>query len=406
MRGSGSEGDAAPLHVAAFRRFCVARTVSRWGDTFNTVALVVLVYRLTGSGLDVGATVVLEILPVLALGFAAGAFVDRYPRVVVLVIADLARMVVAALLALSHHDLAGIYAATFAMSAATVFFNPAASSILPSLVRANDIAGANSMLWSAAVLSQIVLAPLAGLLVATGGAGPAFAVNAASFLLSAMLLSTLRTASRGPAGEARQPGQLAAGYRAIKSSRLLSTVAVTHVLAALSAGATSALLVVLAERHLHVGATAFGALIGGIGVGAGAGPLLLVRATRDVRRPRWLFGPYLLRGVVDLVLATVDSFSVVLGALVGYGIGTSTGNLAYTTTLQTAVPDAVRGRVFAFYDVIWAAARIASILIGGVLADTLGIVAVYYLGAILMLAAGTVGLLRLRGEPGGEQPDR
>ena len=60
----------------------------------------------------------------------------------------------------------------------------------------------------------------------------------------------------------------------------------------------------------------------------------------------------------------MNSFGDALAALVGYGVGTSTGNLAYTTTLQTTVPDAVSGRVFAFYDVIWAASRIASIVVG------------------------------------------
>jgi len=79
------------LSVRAFRRFFAARTVSQWGDTFNSVALVIIAYRLTGSGLAVGGTVVFEILPVLAFGFVAGAVVDRLPRLAVTIGADLAR---------------------------------------------------------------------------------------------------------------------------------------------------------------------------------------------------------------------------------------------------------------------------------------------------------------------------
>lgn len=82
-----------------FRRLFVAQTVSRWGDTLNAVALVVLVYRLTGSGLKVGATVAFEIAPVLLLGFVAGAVVDRRPRRRVIIAADLGRAALALVLA-------------------------------------------------------------------------------------------------------------------------------------------------------------------------------------------------------------------------------------------------------------------------------------------------------------------
>jgi len=77
----------------------------------------------------------------------------------------------------------------------------------------------------------------------------------------------------------------------IKASRLLSTVGVVQGLAALSAGATSALLVVPAERHLHLGAARFGLLLAAVGVGAGIGPLVLGRVAPNVERPLFLFGP-------------------------------------------------------------------------------------------------------------------
>lgn len=76
---------------AGFRRFFAACTISQWGDTFNSVALVILVYRLTGSGLKVGATVVFEIVPVVAFGFIAGALVDRLDRRRIMVTADVGR---------------------------------------------------------------------------------------------------------------------------------------------------------------------------------------------------------------------------------------------------------------------------------------------------------------------------
>ena len=393
--GHGARPARSPLRRAlghaAFRRFFAARTISQWGDTFNSVALVILVYRLTGSGLKVGATVVFEILPVLALGFLAGALVDRHPRRAIMVGADLGRAVIAALLAAFHSNLAVIYAAAFGLSAFTVFFNPAAASVVPALVGDDELVGANSAVWSAAVLSQIALAPAAGGLVAIAGAGPAFAINAISFAVSAALLVGLQLPRNVVASSGRRLRDIGEGLRAICRSQFLRTLAGVQALAALSAGATSALLVVLAERHLHVGAGRFGLLLGAIGLGAGFGPLVLQRLVRDVRRPGWLFGPYLVRGVVDLTLAAWASFPAAVAALALYGVGTSTGNVTYNTVLQTTVPDRLRGRVFAFFDILWQTARLASIGVGGVLADLLGITAVYYLGGALLIVAALMG---------------
>lgn len=371
--------------------------MSRAGDTFASVALVVLVYRLTGSGLRVGVTVAFEIAPVLLFGFVAGTVVDRVPRRRVMVAADLGRAGVALALALfGTSSLPAIYAAAFALSALTVFFNPAASSAVPALVGSGELVGANAALWSGAVLSQVVLAPVAGLTVAWAGAGPAFVVNAASFLVSAGLLAGLVLPPAAGAVAGRRLGELAEGLRAVRATPLLRTLAGVQALAALSAGATSALLVVLAQEHLRVGPSRFGVLVGAIGVGAGIGPLVLQRLVADVRRPGLLFGPYLLRGAVDLVLAASTSFGVALVSLAAYGVGTSTGMVTWNTVLQSSVPDRVRGRVFAFFDVVWQTSRLVSIGVGGVLADALGIRAVYVLGGVLLLAAGALGVSRGR----------
>lgn len=391
------------LRSSPFRRFLAGRTISQWGDTFNVVAIVILVYRITGSGVGVSGVVAFEIAPVLLLGLVAGAWVDRLPRRRVMVGADLARAAVAGLLAAFHGQLWMVYGAASLLSSFSAFFNPAASSVVPALVGEDAVVGANSAVWSAAVISQIALAPAAGALVGVAGPGPAFAINAASFVVSAILLVGLPLSARPATLPARQLTLIRQGLRAIRSSRFLLTLAEVQTLAALSAGATSALVVVLAEDHLHVGAGRFGLLLGAIGLGAGIGPLVLQKLVSDVQRRGWLFGPYILRGAVDLTLANTANFGLAAGALAAYGLGTSTGNVTYNSVLQTAVSNEVRGRVFAFYDVVWQSARLMSIGLGGVLADALGITAVYAIGGALIIVAGLLGISRA-GPPPGTKP--
>ncbi len=394
------------LASSGYRRLWTARTVSQWGDIAQFTALALLVFHLTGSGLGVSGVVIAEIVPVLVLAPLAGPLVDRLPRVTVMIGADLARMALAAVLAVWHGDIALVYAIAFGLSAGAVFFNPAAGSLLPALVKDEELVAANGWIWSAAVLSQVLLAPLAGLLTAMAGYGWAFAANAVSFGISAGLLRGLR------ASEAPRPVTASAiwtqareAFGLVGRDRLLRALATAQALAALSAGATSALLVVLAARRLDASGGGYGLLLAAIAAGAFAGPILLARLPGHGRRPTVVFTAFGLRGLVDLVLASVTALPAALGALVCYGIGTSTGNVAFATVIQSHVPDGLRGRVFSAFDLIWQSMRLVSLLLGGLLADTAGIRAVYYLGGILLAAAALAGFTTAR-HTGNRSPAR
>ena len=309
-RSADRPGLRSVLTRAGYRRLWAARTVSQAGDVVQFTTLALLVYSLAGSGLGVSGMVLAEIAPVLLLAPVAGPLVDRLPRVVVMVAADLLRLALAAALAVWHGDLAVVYSLAFGLSAGAVFFNPAAGSLLPTLVDDEELVAANSAIWSAGVLIQVAFAPVAGLLATAAGFGWEFAANAASFGLSALLLWGLRP------GEAARPvpttsiwGQARAGW---------------------------VLLVLLAARRLGVTGAGYGLLLSAIGVGAFCGPLLLTRLGSRARSPRVLFGAFGLRGLVDLVLATVTALPAAVAALVAYGVGTSAGNWA--TAQQPQVP--------------------------------------------------------------------
>jgi MFS family permease len=388
------------LAQPAYRRLWTARTISQVGDVAQFTTLALLIVMLTGSGLGVSAVVLAEIVPVLLLAPLAGSIVDRLPRVQVMVAADLVRVALAAVLAVWHDSPAIAYAVAFGLSAGQVFFSPAAQSVLPSIVRDDELIAANSGIWTAAVTAQIAVAPVAALLAVHVGFGPAFAVNAISFALSALVLRGLREPQRtrpvsisSPFAHARE------ALGALGQIPLLKALAVGQFLAALSAGATSALLVVLAQDRLG-GGEGYGLLVAAIGAGAALGPLLLLRRIKDPRRPLFVFGPYAVRGLVDIVLAVVTSVPLAAAALVIYGLSTSTGSVTFSSLVQSRVPEHLRGRAFAGFDVLWQSGRMLSLLGGGLLADTVGIRAVYLIGGLLLLAAAAVGAVAARHRTG------
>jgi MFS family permease len=373
-----------------FRRLFLAHTVSRSGDAFNTVALVVLVFELTGSGRGVAAVAMFEVLPVLLIGPIAGFAADKVSRRHLMVGADLVRAGAAAALLLAAASLPAVFAVALVLSAAAVVFNPAASSLVADVVDSNDLITANSALWSAAVVAQVIFAPLAGVVIAASDVRTAFAINSATFVVSAALLIGLRS-GRAPATiEALGWSGALGGVRVVRRHPLLRRLLIVQVLAALSAGATSGLLVVLAQQRLGVGPGGFGLLLAAIGVGAAMGPVLLRRFIKVGDR-RWLFGPYLLRGGVDVALATVTSPAIAGSALVVYGVSTSTGMVAYQSTVQGAVPAEIRGRSLALFDVAWNGARLVSLAAGGIIADAVDVRWVYFGAAGLLFAAALVG---------------
>ena len=392
------------LSQPAYRRLWLARTVSQVGDVAQFTTLALLLFALTGSGLGVTGAVLAEIAPVLLLAPLAGSLVDRLPRVTVMVVADLVRVLLAVTLAFWHDSTPLAYAVAFGLSAGQVFFSPAAQSLLPSIVAEDQLVAANTGIWTAAVTTQILVAPVAALLAVNVGFGPAFAVNAASFAVSAVILRGLREPDRPSAVRVTSPfAHAREGLAALAALPLLKALAAGQFLAALSAGATSALLVVLAEDRLG-GGEGYGLLVAAIGAGAALGPLLLLRRIKDPRRPLFVFGPYAVRGVVDLILAVVTTVPLAAAALVLYGLSTSIGNVTFSSLIQSRVSEDLRGRAFAGFDMLWQSGRLLSLLGGGILADALGFRAVYLLGGLLLLAAGAVGSLAARSAAGPPGP--
>jgi len=378
----------------------LGQIISNLGDTLNYVALVVLVFRLSQSGVAVSALVLAEIVPTLALGPIAGVVIDRVDRQRLLIVVDSVRALLVLVLAVTH-ILGLVYLLAALLAVGSTLFNPALQAVVPALLTEEERLAANSVAWSSGRLVQIVGASVAGGLIAWGGTTPAFLVNAASFAFSAIMLARLSIPPRRDSPS--QAGGLGAWASDVREgldyarrdpfvARLLPVQALTS----LATGATSALLVVLASAHLHLTAGDFGWLLTAIGVGALLGPFLSNWLTGgrylDVRL---LFVPYLIRGTGDIALGLVVGLPWALVILFVYGLNTSTGMVASTTILQTVIPDRVRGRVFTLLDVTWAAMRLASLGLGGLLADRIGISAVYVVGGLLLVLAGVLGLALL-----------
>jgi len=376
----------------------LGQLLSAFGDTLHYIALVILVYQITGLGLAVAGLAAAEIVPVLLLGPVAGVVIDRFSRKSVLIGADLFR----AMLVLSLLYPQGVwhlYLVAAGLAAGAAFFNPTVQAVIPALTSEDQRLAANSVAWSTGRLVQILASAFAGGLIALIGTDAAFTVNAATFAVSAGLIARLRipghAGSLGPGtkrGLGSYFGDSRAGLSYALKDRFVSRLLVVQALASFATGATGAMLIVLSERHLGLPASGFAWLICAIGAGALLGPLIPNTLARDYHDARWLFVPYVIRGVGDVLIAVFTPLPAALLILFVYGLNTSTGIVVFNSTVQEATPDRVRGRVFSLLDVTWNAMRLLSLGLGGLLVDAVGIRPVFWMGGLLLALAGLLGL--------------
>ncbi len=379
----------------------LSQLVSSFGDTLHYIALVVLVFQLTGQGVAVAILVAAEVVPVLLLGPIAGVFIDRFNRKSVLIGADLIRAVLVLSLVWPQGTWHA-YVVAAGVAAGNTFFNPTVQAIIPTITTDEQRLAANSVSWSTGRLVQIVASAIAGGLIALIGTESAFLLNAASFVVSALLIVRLvipphagQLDQSSTRGLDRYLADAHEGLRYGLRDPLVSRLLIVQSLASFAVGATGAMLVVLSERHLDLEAAGFAWLIGAIGVGALLGPLIPNTLATDYRNARWLFVPYVIRGVGDVLIAVFAPLPVALLILFVYGLNTSTGMVVFNSTVQGAIPDAMRGRAFTLLDVSWNAMRLLSLAVGGLVADRLGIQPLDRAGGALLVTAGVLGLVLL-----------
>ena len=338
-----------------FRRLWYGQVVSQLGDWFDSIALYALLPKLTGSEQSVGLLLLAQFIPTAVVGPWAGVIVDRLPRKLTMIVTDIVRALLVLLLLLVR-DASMVWLVyvviglKFTLSA---FFEPARSAMIPVITRREELVAANAIsgaTWSAMLALG---AALGGLVAGVFGTDVAFVIDAASFLLSAVLIWGVRVRERHM-DAAPVTGQLQdfrEGLRYLRENRLILIYTVSKGLWNISGG----LLVVLTlfGRTLFplgvAGALSIGLMYAARGVGAGIGPLVANRlggnSTTFLRR---MIGPSFLISALGYALMSgaPTLWLAALAAVVAH-IGGSIQWVFSSTLLQMEVPDRLQGRIFA-----------------------------------------------------------
>ena len=366
-----------------------------FGDRMVPVALAFAVLELGGSATQLGVVLAMRAVPLIACLLIGGVVADRTSRRSVLIGADLVRLgsqgTLAAWLILGRPSVLAVGLLAGVTGAGSGFAAPATTGLLPEVVIPERLGEANGLRATAFSAGELVGPVLSGLLVASVGAGWAFAVDAMTFAASAALLVGLGGAARvrrGPTGEESFLGDLRQGWREFRSRRWLwMSVAVLSV-SNLLWGAWKVLGPVVADRQLG-GAAAWGAIVSALGAGTVIGGIAALRMRP--RRPLLVFAATGTLFAAPLIaLAVTDSVVLIAGGALLAGLALMLGNTLWETTVQRHIPTESLSRVSS-YD--WFGSLVldpVGLAIWGPIAAVIGIDASLWTAAGLLVALSLV----------------
>jgi MFS family permease len=356
----------------SLRRLQLAWAGSIIGSWAYTVALVVYAYRHGGAS-AVGLVGVIRWLPAAAASPLAAVLGDRYPRVPVMLGADLLRAAGLAAMAacvLTDAPVFAVYVLASAVAVTTTAFQPAQAALLPSLARTpEELTAANVSSSPIESLGFCVGPALGGILLAVSTVWVVFAVTAGTFLWSALMLGPLLRISEQPLSRERPRllDEATAGFRAIGRDRRLRLVVGLFAAQTLVNGAFSVLIAVSALQLLHLGASGVGYLNTAVGVGGIVGGFLSL-ALVGQRRLATTFGVAIaVTGAPLLLVGAFPSTATTLVVFALIGLSIIVADVAGFTLLQRGTPSDVLARVFGVLHSLF----YATVAVGAILAPPL-----------------------------------
>jgi MFS family permease len=411
VTATGVGGRVRLRHDRDFRRYWAARQVSLSGSLITAVAMPVLVYTLTGSPGLTALTTVLEALPYLLVGLFAGVVGDRFDRRRVMVGADLANVAVIGSvpvawwldgLTVPHVLLAGLLAQTL-----FTFFDGASFGALPVLVGRDRIGEANAAIWGFGGVLDLTVPALVGLALAVVHPADLLAVDALTFLASALTIRSIRRAmsvarDRAPRtlGVAGVLADIREGLSFLWHHDGVRTNTVIGMLQSAAGAGWVALWVPWADRTLGIGTSGwrFGLVFSVWGLGGISASVLTPWLLRRASPARLTLLAIPLSGAAGVCVALTTHWVVAAVLMVGWGVAYQVVIINSLTYRQQVTPEHLLSRVnTAGRMMSWGIGWTLGAVVAGALATQVGVPrAMLSLACVGLVAAAYAWLSPLR----------
>ena len=395
-----------------FFKWWLAQIISNLGDRIHQLALVGLIAeRAPGSTMSLAKVFLFTILPVFLIQPIAGVWVDRWNRKKTLITCDLARAFLVLgipLIFMSYSSMIPIYIIVFAVFTFSRFYIPAKMSFIPDLVRKEDLIEANSLVATTGMIAVVVGCAIGGFLIDYGGAKSGFIFDAFTFLVSALLLLSIKILPKPRTAnipsfiqlEKTVWQEIKEGFVYLMKHTEIRFVINMLFIALMAAGAVYVVLIIFIQKSFNSITRDLGILAIGLAVGLFLGAVGYGKWGKKFAPSKTIFACLTAGGLVLTIFALIVYFdpnflaAMALSVIIGIVIGPIF--IAANSIVHAVSDEKMRGKVFSALEVVIHFAFLAAMLVSAWLSEFIAEVWILTGVGVIVFFLGSIGFIRYR----------
>lgn len=382
---SYTQSTFSSLSIQNYKLYFIGQGVSRSGTWVQTIAQTWLIFQLTGSGTYIGLLTAVQFVPILLLGPLGGLVADRFSKLRILYLTQIASMVLAFVLAglvlTGAIQVWMVFAIAILLGLVKVVDTPTRQTFIMEMVGREHLVNAVTLNSIEVNMARIIGPAIGGGVIAWVGIGYCFLIDGLSYLavlLCMVLMNTRELHVAAPVAKA--PKQLREGFRYVWHTPVLRNVLIMMVVVGTLAYEFPVVLPILADETFGAGAGGYAFLMGAMGLGAVIGGV--ITANRKNPTPHVITLAAFGFGISMLLTAVSPHIIIAALLMVFVGIGSISFTSVANSTLQLESKPAMQGRVMA----LWTMAFLGTTPIGG---PIIGYISEHYSGRVGLLVGGT-----------------
>ena len=394
------KGIFTPLNNRNLSVYLSGQTISLLGTFMQATAQSWVVWQISHSTQALGITAMLGALPLLILGPFAGTWADRLDRRKVLIGTQITAMILAFIFAILLQtnliQIWHIYILSAVLGCVSAFDMPSQSAFIGDLSGNEQVRGAVALNGMVMQASRMVGPALAGWIIGSFGAAPAFWLNGASFITVLLSLVVVRAQQVSRPAASKKGGQLGEAFKFVAHAPRILDLLILSFLMTFFGMSSGQLLPAIVTDTLHSGAEILGVITGASGAGALVSSFLIAPLVQRIRKPGWIIaGALIWMGAWFAIEVSAGSVWIwVIGVFFG-GLASPVVNITCNGLIQVTAPANMKARLLAVWMMVSFGMIPFGYLLVGFSGSLLGApLAILVNGLALILGAGALLILR------------
>lgn len=366
--------------------------ISEIGNWIDRVALLTLVYSVSKSNLQMSILSILMLLPAVIFGIPFGKIIDLSNKKTILVFGDISR---ALLVILVPYFTNYVLLIVFIISSITAIYENTRNSIIPELITKEEIRKINSLSSSLNSIMMVVGPSTGGLLTSYLNLKYCFFIDSFTFLISAIFICQISYHKHKNTENQSKNIRYLEFLKYLKSNFIIKSLIILNGLIGLFAGILNGLLIVFVINYLHTDSKGYGFVLTSKGIAMVITSLSVYKYIKTIKNEILL-----LTGVIGIGISTIlfSLNNIFVFAVIIYfvnGICNSFYAIARTTIIQENCNKKLLGRIFSFNSIVVNISSIISLLIGGIISNTISVKIIFIICGINITLIGMVNFINL-----------